>query len=108
MRVRNSKYEITGEIISNPFQRDLAPQKTEGHPKLKASVEKKIERILFDSKKLGWSHDDFVSYLFEVLIVLQKRNNLDLRHTPYLTAPQQSTLRNCQPVRLSPVQQTRG
>jgi hypothetical protein len=61
--------------------RDLAPQKTEGHPKLKASMEKKIERILLNSKKLGWSHDDFVSYLLEVMIVLQKRNNLDLRRT---------------------------
>ena len=49
-------------------------------------MEKKIERILFDSKKLGWSYNDFVGYLLEVLIVLQERNKVDLQRAPRLIA----------------------
>jgi hypothetical protein len=100
MRMRNLRYEVTSEITSKPLQCELAPQKTEGHPRSKASMEKKIERILSDSKKLGWSYNEFVGYLLEVLIVLQQRNNLDLRSAPDLTA------HNSQLVCPSPVQQT--
>ena len=44
--------------------------------KLKMSIEKKIENIWLESKELGWSYNDFVSYLLEVLVVLNHRSLL--------------------------------
>jgi hypothetical protein len=40
------------------------------------SIEKKIENIWHESKELGWSYNDFVSYLLEVLVVLNHRSLL--------------------------------
>jgi len=41
--------------------------------KLRTSIEKKIENIWLESEELGWSYNDFVSHLIEVLIVLNYR-----------------------------------
>ncbi len=51
---------------------DLA---TQGLPvsKLRTSIEKKIENIWLESEELGWSYNDFVAHLIEVLIVLNYR-----------------------------------
>lgn len=42
--------------------------------KLKMSIERKIENIWLEAEQLGWSYTDFVSYLLEVLIVLNHRS----------------------------------
>src|SRR5258706_2933976 len=39
----------------------------------------KSSESYFNQKSLGWSYTDFVGYLLEVVIVLQQRNDLDLR-----------------------------
>ena len=44
--------------------------------KLRTSIEKKIENIWLESEELGWSYNDFVSHLLEVLIVLNYRGAL--------------------------------
>jgi len=44
--------------------------------KLKMSIEKRIENIWLESQELGWSYNDFVSYLLEVLVVLNHRTLL--------------------------------
>jgi hypothetical protein len=44
--------------------------------KLNWSIEKQIERLFYRSEKLGWSHDEFAIYLFEVLMVLRQRNKM--------------------------------
>jgi hypothetical protein len=57
----------------------LAEFVTQGAPrgsKLKISIEKKIENIWLESKELGWSYNDFVSHLLEVLVVLNHRSVL--------------------------------
>lgn len=43
--------------------------------KLNPSIEKKIERLRFDAKQqFGWSYNDFVVQLLEVLVILQHRD----------------------------------
>jgi len=58
---------------------ELAELATRGAPrgsKLKMSIEKKVENIWLESKELGWSYNDFVSHLLEVLVVLNHRTFL--------------------------------
>jgi hypothetical protein len=57
----------------------LAELVTQGAPrgsKLKISIEKKIENIWLESKELGWSYNEFVSHLLEVLVVINHRSVL--------------------------------
>jgi hypothetical protein len=59
----------------------LAELVTQGAPrgsKLKISIEKKIENIWLESQELGWSYNDFVSHLLEVLVVLNHRSVLPI------------------------------
>jgi hypothetical protein len=44
--------------------------------KLRMSIEKKIENIWLDSQELGWSYNDFVTHLLEILIILNYRTCL--------------------------------
>jgi hypothetical protein len=44
--------------------------------KLRTSIEKKIENIWLESEELGWSYNDFVSHLLEILIVLNYRGDV--------------------------------
>ncbi len=58
---------------------ELVELATRGAPrgsKLKMSIEKKVENIWLESKELGWSYNDFVSHLLEVLVVLNHRTFL--------------------------------
>ena len=55
---------------------DLAAQGAPRGSKLKISIEKKIENIWLESEDLGWSYNDFVSHLLEVLVVLNHRSVL--------------------------------
>jgi hypothetical protein len=55
---------------------ELVALATRGAPrgsKLKISIEKKIENIWLESKELGWSYNDFIAHLLEVLVVLNHR-----------------------------------
>jgi hypothetical protein len=59
----------------------LAELVTQGAPrgsKLKISIEKKIENIWLESQELGWSYNEFVSHLLEVLVVLNHRSVLPI------------------------------
>ena len=44
--------------------------------KFNTSMEKKVERIHLDSKRLGWSYNDFVVHVLEILTVLHHRNEV--------------------------------
>jgi hypothetical protein len=58
---------------------ELVELATRGAPrgsKLKMSIEKKIENIWLESKELGWSYNDFIAHLLEVLVVLNHRTFL--------------------------------
>jgi hypothetical protein len=73
MRMRNYKYE-NNDINSDAGQISLPRQIPANRSKFNSSMEKKIERIWLQSQQLGWSYNDFVVHLLEVLVVLQKRN----------------------------------
>jgi hypothetical protein len=74
MRVRNHREEDNREINANSARIHLSKDKTSNRRKFNTSMEKKIEHIWFDSKKIGWSYNDFVVHVLEVLVVLQQRN----------------------------------
>jgi hypothetical protein len=76
MRVRN--YQGNAEINSNLAMIHLSQGRTGNRRKFNTSMEKNIERIWFDSKKLGWNYNDFVVHVLEVLVVLQQRNMVKL------------------------------
>jgi hypothetical protein len=84
MSVRNYKYKNTSEINSKAVQLHLSQEKTGNRSKFNTSMEKKIERLSFQSKPLGWSYSDFVVHLLEVLVVLRQRDKVKL-----MTAPKQ-------------------
>ncbi len=84
MSARNYNYENYSEISSKAVQLHLSQEKTGNRSKFNTSMEKKIERLSFQSKQLGWSYSDFVVYLLEVLVVLRQRDKLKL-----MTAPKQ-------------------
>ena len=46
------------------------------HRKFNSPMEKKLERIQLDSKRLGWSYNDFVVHVLEILTVLHHRNEV--------------------------------
>jgi hypothetical protein len=76
MRVRNeesgydSKLHPVTTCISANFE--LSSSRS----KFNASFEKKIENLWFQSRRLGWSYNDFVLHLLEVLVILQHRDSL--------------------------------
>ena len=83
MRVRSDNCGNVSEINLANAQLSLIQEKTASRPVFKASFEKKIERLWFQSKRLGWSYNDFVTHLLEILVVLQRRDKIKL---PQLSA----------------------
>ncbi len=65
--LQSAKLAIVGGSVPAAAQR--APHGS----KLKMSIERKIENVWLEAEQLGWSYTDFVSYLLEVLIVLNHR-----------------------------------
>ncbi len=72
MLVRDYKREPIDESASNNDH----VQPNQAYPltrrKLNPSIEKKIERLRFE--QFGWSYNDFVVQLLEVLVILQHRD----------------------------------
>ncbi len=54
---------------------DLPEQGVPQGSKLRTSIEKKVENIWLESEELGWSFNDFVTHLLEVLVVLNYRGS---------------------------------
>jgi hypothetical protein len=52
-------------------------EKTASKYKFNASLEKKIEFLWFQSRRHGWSYNDFVIHLLDILIVLQLRDKIN-------------------------------
>ena len=84
MRVGSYKQENNSEINSKEAQLHFSQEKTGNRSKFTTSMEKKIERVWSQSKPLGWSYNDFVVHLLEVLVILQHRQKVKL-----MTAPKQ-------------------
>lgn len=80
MRVRNYKYGDDCELNFKPAQFGLPQGKIVKKASLNMRVERKIESLRLQSTRLGWSYDDFVTHLLEVLAVLQQRGKLSRRN----------------------------
>jgi hypothetical protein len=78
MSVRKYKDENNREMNSNSAMLHLFQGKTGNSPKFNISTEKKIERLWFQSRQLGWNYNDFVVRLLEVLVVLSHRNKVKI------------------------------
>ena len=84
MRVRGHEQENNSETNFKEAQLHFSQEKSANRSKFTTSMEKKIERVWFQSKSLGWSYNDFVVHLLEVLVTLQHRQKVKL-----MTAPKQ-------------------
>ena len=84
MRVRGYEQENNSEINFKEAQLHFSQEKSANRSKFTTSMEKKIERVWSQSKPLGWSYNDFVVHLLEVLVILQHRQKVKL-----MTAPKQ-------------------
>ena len=84
MRVHSYNLENNSEINSKETLLHFSQEKTGYRSKFNTSMEKKIERVWFQSKTLGWSYNDFVVHLLEVLVTLQHKQKVK-----QMTAPKQ-------------------
>jgi hypothetical protein len=84
MRVRGYEQENNSETNFEEDQLHFSQEKSANRSKFTTSMEKKIERVWSQSKPLGWSYNDFVVHLLEVLVILQHRQKVKL-----MTAPKQ-------------------
>ena len=69
------KAALAGANIQGEQTEFLAPAAPR-RSKIKMSIEKKIEHIWLEAKEQGWSYNEFVAYLLEVLVVLNHRSLL--------------------------------
>lgn len=70
--LQSAKSAFTAENPSGNSATSLTPVVPRGS-KLKTSIEKKIENIWHESQEAGWSYNEFVAHMLEVLIVLNHR-----------------------------------
>jgi len=73
MRVRNEKFGHDSELHFITNHITVHDERKVLKVKYNTSFEKKIERLWFQSKTLGWSYKDFVAHLLEVLVVVRLR-----------------------------------
>jgi hypothetical protein len=76
MRVLNEESSNDSKLHSITTCISVALEPGSSRSKFNASFEKKIEHLWFQSKRLGWSYNDFVLHLLEVLVILQHRDSL--------------------------------
>jgi hypothetical protein len=62
---------VGGNMSADPTS-DLPQSPLQG-PKLRSAIEKKMEKLWFESQELGWSYNDFVGHALEVIVVLNCR-----------------------------------
>jgi hypothetical protein len=76
MRIAKYKNEnhLTNNLILSEEYNGMARDKR----KLRANnaVERGLERLLSGSERLGWSYDDFVVHVLEVLVILRHRDQV--------------------------------
>ena len=78
MPERKYQFEPQHEIDTTVVKFHPPKPKTVSGSKFNASMERKLERLLCQSKSLGWSYSDFATHVLEVLIVLRQRDEVNL------------------------------
>jgi hypothetical protein len=78
MRSSNEEYgnECNNNVALSSFS--VNKENTTSISKFNASFERKIERLWFQSRHIGWGYNDFVVQILEVLIVLRHRDSVKL------------------------------
>jgi len=76
MRVRNEESGNNSELHFITTYISAVDETKLPRPKYNASFERKLERLWFQSKTLGWNYNDFVAHLLEVLVILRHRDSV--------------------------------
>jgi hypothetical protein len=79
MRVRNSETRDDSKLHSLTALISTTVERDPSRSKFNASFEKKIEHLFLQSSHIGWSYNDFVVRVLEVLVILQQRESLKTR-----------------------------
>jgi hypothetical protein len=78
MRVRSNEGSNECENNFALAQFSVVQDRITPTSKFNASFERKIERLWFQSRHLGWSYNDFAVHLLEVLVILRCRDTVRL------------------------------
>jgi hypothetical protein len=82
MRVSDNEY---GNEYENKLVLEGSPvtqERNAPRPKFNASFEKKIEQLWFESDRLGWSYNEFITHVLEVLVILRHRRSVKRAAAP--------------------------
>jgi hypothetical protein len=61
--------------LARKFNKTLLSTEIQPIAKFNQRIERQVEQLLRQSRALGWSHPDFVTYLMEVLVVVRHRSS---------------------------------
>jgi hypothetical protein len=82
MRMRNDYYTGPAKVDLKNVRLSVIQGGAAARPEFNTSFEKEIEHLLFESRRLGWSYNEFVTHLMEILTVLQLRDKIKLAPSP--------------------------
>jgi hypothetical protein len=82
VRMRNDYCGNVGEIDFEDVQLLMPQEGTTSRLDLNTSFEEEIEYIWFQSRLRGWSYDDFMAHLLEILAILRLRDKIKLPPSP--------------------------
>jgi hypothetical protein len=82
MRARNNYYNNVIEINFGNLQIPVIQKGVAAEDEFNASFEGEIEYLWAQSRSRGWSYDDFVAHLLEVLTVVRSRDKIGLSSSP--------------------------
>ena len=79
MSLPRTNHQIQAALVdSASFEENIICEKHALKPKFAITAEKKIERLWLDSNRLGWTYNDFVTHMLEVLIIVGQRDKINL------------------------------
>lgn len=76
MSARTNKDQDLGEAAAYPMPLHFSELQIMQGTKFNLSLERRIENVWFRAQQIGWSYNDFVIRLMEVLIILHHRNKI--------------------------------
>jgi hypothetical protein len=79
MRVRNEKSGGESELRFISTYVSAHDENKSSRLRQSTSLERNIERLWFQSRTLGWSYNDFVAHLLEILLILRHRDSVKPR-----------------------------
>jgi hypothetical protein len=74
-------------VDSASFEKNIVCENHALKPKFAITAEKKIERLWLDSNRLGWTYNDFVTHMLEVLIIVGQRGKVNVSDASVKSPP---------------------